>query len=197
MISEPFTLRDAVITAIDNTMKDGKVQARVHVYGTLNQEVAAVLGAQSLCFANNGTPKEGFKSLQLDTGCAAFRAVIQADPALKQNFELSSGDHTDSYVVRRQAEGHLKLELRLNYHGSSIHLQAFWEAVGSSELLLKIVPLQVEMDGDEVEDSPKTNAEYDAEEEQKEEEKEHTISATAVRQALIGHRRPGRKQATQ
>jgi hypothetical protein len=192
MYSEPITLRDAVITAIHLKTEDGKVQSRIQVHGSLNQEVADILGAKSLLFAINGTPKEGYSVMRLNTGCASFRATFEADPALKQAFELASGDSTDRYIVERQAEGVLKLKLRLNYHGDPHQALAYITAVGNSESLLRIVPLQTELDEDEDEDEdrPKRNDEYLS-------EKPVVVPAEAVRQSLIGHRRSARKQATQ
>ena len=196
MYSEPITLRDAVIDSIHLKTEDGKVQSRIQVHGSLNQEVADILGAKSLLFATNGTPKEGYSVIQLKTGCAAHRATFQADEALKQSFEILSGDSSDRYIVERQAEGLLMLKLRLNYHGDPHQALAYVMAVGNSESLLKIVPLQSEMavdeedekGEDEVEERPKKNDEYLSDE-------LPFAPVETVRQELIGHRRAGKKRA--
>ncbi len=198
MYSEQIVLRDAVIDSIHCKTEDGKVQSRIQVHGSLTQEVADVLGAKSLLFAHNGTPKEGFSSLALNTGCAAFRALFEADPALKQSFELVSGDSTDRYIVERLEDGILKVKLRLNYHGDPHAALAYIVAIGNAESKLKIVPLQATMDG---EDRAKTNAEYADEDDADEADEESPIIAEAkvareaVRQRLISGRKRGRQAA--
>jgi hypothetical protein len=189
MFSDQIVLRDAVIDSIHYKTEDGKVQGRVQLHASLTQEAGEILGVKSVVFANNGTPKDGFSTLALDTGCAAFRAVFNADPSLKQSFELVSGDSTDRYIVERQAEGHLELKLRLNFHGDPHPALAYIVAVGNAESLLKIVPLQSEIkpaEGDER--RPQKNDEYLS-------EKPVVVSAEAVRQRLTTHRSQGKQTA--
>jgi hypothetical protein len=189
MFSEQVTFRDAVIDSIHCKTQDGKVQSRILAHVSLSQEAAEVLGVKSLVFAENGTPKEGFHSLALDTGCAAFRALFE-HPELKQSFEIATGDSTDSYVVQRMEEGRLKLKLRLNYHGDPHPAIAFINSVGNAESRLKIIPLQGELSAEEDEDEhrPRKNHEYPPEEQK-------LMSADAVRQRMITHRGSG-KQAS-
>jgi hypothetical protein len=187
MYSEQLVLRDAVIDSTHHKTQEGKVQTRIQVHGSLNQEVADVLGIKSLVFAHNGTPKDGFSTLQLDTGCAPFRAVFEADPALKQSFEITSGDSTDRFVLERQ-EGGLKLKMRLNYHGDPHAALAYTVAVGNFESKLKIVPLQSTLD----------TKPADEESKQEPEPAPATAPASAetVRQAMAGGRRKSnRRQA--
>ena len=146
MFAKEILMGGTVISSIHHKIQDDKMQTRISCSGTLNPILAAKLGAQDLVFAKNGTPKGGFSSLALDTGCAAFRALFQPDAALKHSFELVSGDSTDRYVIKRQEGGVLKLELRLNYHGNPHEAIAYALAVGGAEAELKIVPLQSEID---------------------------------------------------
>ena len=191
MYSEPITIRDFITRSIHIKSADGKCQTRVQGDGTLTQEVAETLGAKSLVFAPNGTPKEGFSSLQLDTGCGAFRAVFQADPALKQSFEVPSGDSSDQYTVERQEEGLLKLKLRLNYHGDPHQAVAYLAAVGNAESLLKIVPLQSEINT-EADEEDNEEAEKDLQEPLYQPEQHPGVEP--ARQTLISGRRHGRKR---
>jgi hypothetical protein len=145
MYSNEIEIPKAVITAIHHKVEDDKVQTRITVTGTLLPDLAERLGARDLIFAENGTPKGGFSSLALDTGCAAFRAIFEADPALKQSFELTSGDSTDQYTVTRLAECVMQLKLRLNYHGDPHRAVAYVMAIGNGDSRLRIVPLQTEI----------------------------------------------------
>jgi hypothetical protein len=77
MYSNEIEIPKAVITAIHHKVEDDKVQTRITVTGTLLPDLAERLGARDLIFAENGTPKGGFSSLALDTGCAAFRAILK------------------------------------------------------------------------------------------------------------------------
>ena len=195
MFSKPIEIWDVIIPSISHKNRDGTVMTRISVTGTLNPALAKELGIEDLIFHKNGTPKGGFSSLALDTGCAAFRATIEAEQ-LKQQFELVSGDSTDSYVVQRMDEGVMQLRLRLNYHGDPHLPVAFVKAVGNAEAILRITPLQSEIDPNPV----KTNAEYAAEEEAEEQQRldvlgDGSSGREAVRQRLIG-RGHGRKQAT-
>ena len=148
MFAEPIEVWDAVITAVSHKIKDGLVSSRILFTGTLNEDLADALGAKTLVFTSNGTPKEGFSKLELSTGCAACRALFEADPALKQSFELN-GDSSDNYVIERQAEGVLRLKARLNYHGDPYQVLGYVLAVGSGESVLKITPLQTELEAEE------------------------------------------------
>lgn len=144
--SEPIEVGDAVITAINHKLKDGSVISRILVKGTLSQSLASQLGIGGLAFLANGAPKEGFARLELSTGCQAFRAVLESDPALKQSIEIT-GDSSDKYLVERGAEGVLRLKFRLNYTGGDPHQAlAYVMAVGSGESLLRVIPLQQELD---------------------------------------------------
>jgi hypothetical protein len=145
MFSEPIEIWDATIAAINHKVTDGVMASRILVSGTLNPALAKELEIKTLVFLPNDAPKDGFTKLELSTGCQAFRAVFEADPALKQSFEIN-GDSTNNYVVERQAEGVLRLKLRLNYHGDPHQALAFVLAVGSGASMLKIVPLQRELD---------------------------------------------------
>lgn len=145
MYSSEVEIPNAVITAIHYKIEDDKIQTRISVTGTLLPDLAEHFGARNLIFADNGTPKGGFLALSLDTGCAAFRAIFEADPALKQSFELSSGDSTDQYTVKRLAEGVMQLRLRLNYHGEPHQVLAYAAAIGNGKSRLRIIPLQTEM----------------------------------------------------
>jgi hypothetical protein len=140
MYTEPLQLWDAVITAISHRIKDGLVTTRIMVTATLNQDTGNQLDVGSLVFNENGTPKAGFP-LDLSTGCAAFRALFEADPALKQSFELT-GDATDNYVIERGTEGAMQLDLRLNHHGDPHAALAYVLAIGNGESFLTITPLQ-------------------------------------------------------
>ncbi len=182
MFSKPIEIWDAVITAIHHKVEDGAVQSRILVTGTLNPDLADELGTRTLVFASNGTPKGGFSKLELDTGCAAFRAVFEADPSLKQSFELISGDSTDRYIVERGAEGVLRLKLRLNYHGDPHEVLAYVGVVGSGESMLKIVPLQTTID------NAKASKEDDKEE-------APPVPKETVRQAMTGSRVTKRARA--
>jgi hypothetical protein len=185
MYSEQITIARAVITAIHLKVEDSKIQTRIIASGAMSPELAQQIGARSLIYAENGTPKGGYTAAKLDTGCAAFRAVFEADPALKQSFELLSGDSTDSYVVTREADGALKLKFRLNYHGDPHQAIAFVQMVGNAECSLKITPLQTEIPA---------NAK-DEDDEDEEEQNDLFIddadpviaSQDAVRQRLINH----------
>lgn len=145
MYSDEVQISDAVITAIHHKIEDDNLQTRISVTGTLLPDLAERLGCRDVIFAKNGTPKGGYSTVQLDTGCKAYRAVFQSDPALKQTFELMSGDSTDRYVAERVADGVIKLKFRLNYHGVPHEAIAYVLAIGSGESRLKIVPLQTEI----------------------------------------------------
>lgn len=173
MYSTEVEISDAVITAIHHKIADDKVQTRITVTGMLLPDLAERLSARDLIFAGNGTPKGGFSSLSLDTGCAAFRAVFEADPALRQSFELTSGDSTDQYTVARLAEGVMQLKLRLNYHGDPHQALAYVMAIGSGQSKLRIVPLQTEMP-----------AKVDEPEEEEDQERLFDPEVTHVRQKL-------------
>jgi hypothetical protein len=146
MYSQPVEISDAVITAISHKMKDGSLVCRILVVGELSWRLAAELDVRGLVFLENGAPKQGFAKLELSTGCAAFRAVFEADPALKQSFEIT-GDSSDKYVIERGAEDVLRLKFRLNYSGGDPHKAlAYMLAVGDSASLVRIIPLQQELD---------------------------------------------------
>ena len=108
--------------------------------------------------------------------------MFEADPSLKQSFELISGDSTDRYVVERGAEGVLRLKLRLNYHGDPHEVLAYVGVVGSGESMLKIVPLQTTID------NAKASKEDDKEE-------APPVPKETVRQAMTGSRGTKRAKA--
>lgn len=215
MFSEPITLRNAVLRDVHNQMSNGKLQTRIVCVGTLSQELAELLGAKTIVYRENGTPREGFQELKLDTSCAAFRAVFEADPALKQSFELASGDSSDQYRIKRMEDGSLQLSLRLNFHSGDVYrLFSYWTALGDGDSLLKITPLQTA-----IADKPKRNNDYkakaandqgasDEDEDQAEGEDANDEDARylpisvdegtreAARQTLITARRHGRQKAT-
>ena len=103
MFSKPIEIWDAVITAIHHNVEDGAVQSRILVTGTLNPDLADELGTKTLVFASNGTPKGGFSKLELDTGCAAFRAVFEADRGSRPAASLARRVYTFAARTRRTA----------------------------------------------------------------------------------------------
>lgn len=195
MFSEPVLFRDAVIDSAHLKTQDGKVQTRVTIHASLTQETSELLGVKSLVYAPNGTPKEGFVSLDLDTGCAACRIVVE-HPELKQSFEIPTGDSTDQYVLERLDEGRLKLKLRINYHGDPLPLADFVTKVGNAESRLKIVPLQSEIPLGKADEkraremSPRvpSAAKTQVKPEEYLSDKPVVVSAEAVRQRLVTHR---------
>lgn len=111
---------------------------RVSVSGLLTRELATELGCQDLVFLDNGAPRQGFTKFDLDVECGAFRAFFEADPELKQRFELAG----DSFVVKRTDNGLFQLSWRMNYHGDPHPALAYLEAVGGADSALRIVPLE-------------------------------------------------------
>jgi hypothetical protein len=199
MFSKPIEVWDAQITSVHLKTEDSKVQTRIMVTGSLDADLAEDLGARHVLFSDNGTPKQGYSKLQLDTRCQSFRAVFEADPALKQSFEILAGDSTDRYIVERQADGVLQLKLRLNYHGDPHHALAYIMAVGDSQSILKIVPLQQELDGEKREDDEDEDTDEDEDDDEEPEEEpvqQELVKPEPARQRLITGRRHAKKQAT-
>lgn len=145
MFTDKISLGDAQISGIVHKLKDGVLTSRILVSATLTEGIAEELECKGLVFTPNGIAKEGWSKLELSTGCASCRAVFQAAPELKQEFELDA-DAADNFVVERQAEGRLRLKLRLNYHGDPYKPLAYVLAVGSGESWLEITPLQKEIE---------------------------------------------------
>jgi hypothetical protein len=140
VLDKPITLRAVQITALAHRLKEGILLHRLSVSGLLTRELAAELGCQDLVFLDNGTPKHGFTKFDLDVECGAFRASFEADPDLKQRFELT-GDSCESFVVKRTDNGLFQLSWRMNYHGDPHPALAYLEAVGGGDAALRIVPL--------------------------------------------------------
>ena len=141
MLDKPITLRAVQITALAHRLKEGILLHRLSVSGLLTRELAAELGCQDLVFLDNGTPKHGFTKFDLDVECGAFRASFEADPDLKQRFQLT-GDACEGFVVKRTEAGELLLSWRMDYHGDPHPALAYLEAVGSADSALRIVPLE-------------------------------------------------------
>ena len=141
MLDKPITLKAVQITALAHRLKEGVLLHRLAVTGLLTRELASELGCQDLVFLENGAPKQGFTKFDLDVECGAFRATFEADPDLKQHFELI-GDACESFVVKRNEAGSFQLSWRMNYHGDPHPALAYLEAVGGGDSALRIVPLE-------------------------------------------------------
>jgi hypothetical protein len=153
MFSEAVEVWDATISAIQHRIKDGTVSTRLMVAGELNESLADRLGCKDLCYAKNGTPKGGFSSVELDTGCQSCRVMFEPDPALKQQLELNI-DQADNFLVERNGDGKFRLKLRLHCMGEPFAALGYVLAVGTSPAVLTITPLQQELaaaDGSSVE----------------------------------------------
>lgn len=141
MMDKTITLKAVQIGAIAHRLKEGTLLHRLSVSGLLTREFAGDLGCQDLIFLENGAPKQGFTKFDLDVECGVFRASFEADPDLKQRFEMT-GDSCDSFVVKRTDNGLFQLSWRMNYHGDPHPALAYLEAVGGADSALKIVPLE-------------------------------------------------------
>ncbi len=141
MLDKPISLEAVQITALAHRLKEGMLLHRLAVTGLLTRELAADLGCQDLVFLENGTPKQGFSKFDLDVECGAFRATFEADPDLKQRFELT-GDSCEDFVVKRTDDGSFQLSWRMNYRGDPRPALAYLEAVGGGGSALQIVPLE-------------------------------------------------------
>ena len=141
LLDKPITLKAVQISALAHRLKEGTLLHRVSVSGLLTREPATELGCQDLVFLDNGAPRQGFIKFDLDVECGAFRAFFEADPELKQRFELA-GASCDSFVVKRTDNGLLQLSWRMNYHGDPHPALAYLEAVGGADSALRIVPLE-------------------------------------------------------
>jgi len=141
MMDKTITLKSVQIGAIAHRLKEGTLLHRLSVSGLLTRELATDMGCQDLIFLENGAPKQGFTKFDLDVECGAFRASFEADPVLKQRFEMT-GDSCDSFVVKRTDDGLFLLFWRMNYHGDPHPALAYLEAVGGADSALRIVPLE-------------------------------------------------------
>ena len=141
MLDKPITLKAVQITALAHRLKEGILLHRLAVSGLLTRELAADLGCRDLVFLEKGAPKQGFKKFDLDVECGAYHASFEADPDLKQRFELT-GDSCESFVVKRTEAGSFLLSWRMNYHGDPHPALAYLEAVGGADSALQIVPLE-------------------------------------------------------
>ncbi len=141
MLDKPITWKAVQITAVAHRLKDGILLHRLSVSGLLTQELAADLGCQDLVFLENGAPKQGFTKFDLDVECGAFRANFEADPDLKQRFELT-GESCEGFVIKRTETGAFVLSWRMNYHGDPHPALAYLEAVGGGDSALRIIPLE-------------------------------------------------------
>ncbi len=144
MLDKPITLKAVQITALAHRLKEGILLHRLAVSGLLTRELAADLGCQDLVFLENGTPKRGFTKFDLDVECGAYRASFEADPDLKQRFEIT-GDSCETFVVKRTETGSFLLSWRMNYHGDPHPALAYLEAVGGADSALQIVPLEQQL----------------------------------------------------
>ena len=99
MLDKPIALKAVQITALAPRLKEGVLLHRLAVTGLLTRDLASDLGCQDLVFLENGSPKQGFSKFDLDVECGAFRATFEADPDLKQRFELT-GDSCEGFVVK-------------------------------------------------------------------------------------------------
>ena len=113
MLDKSITWKAVQITAVAHRLKDGILLHRLSVSGLLTRELAADLGCQDLVFLENGAPKQGFTKFDLDVECGAFRATFEADPELKQRFELT-GESCGGFVVKRTETGVFVLSWRMN-----------------------------------------------------------------------------------
>ena len=141
MLDKPITLKAVQITALAHRLKEGMLLHRLAVTGLLTRELAADLGCQDLVFLENGSPKQGFSKFDLDVECGAFRATFEADPDLKQRFELT-GDSCERFVVKRTESGLFQLSWRMNYHGDPHPALVYLETVGGGDSALQIVSLE-------------------------------------------------------
>ncbi len=141
MLDKPIALKAVQITALAPRLKEGVLLHRLAVTGLLTRDLASDLGCQDLVFLENGSPKQGFSKFDLDVECGAFRATFEADPDLKQRFELT-GDSCEGFVVKRTEDGLFQLSWRMNYHGDPHPALAYLEAVGGAGSALQIVPLE-------------------------------------------------------
>ena len=141
MFDKAITFKAVQITAVAHRLKEGILLHKLSVSGLLTRELATELGCEDLIFLDTGAPKQGFTKFELDVECGAFRASFEADPDLKQRFEVT-GDACESFVVKRTENGVFQLSWRMNYHGDPHPALAYLEAVGSGDSALQIVPLE-------------------------------------------------------
>jgi hypothetical protein len=134
-------IKQVQITAVSHKLKDGIMTHSLSVSGHLDQKLAQHLGCADLVFLQNGTPRQGFPQLPLDAECGAFRALFEADPELRQQFEIT-GDNCNGFVVKRNENGSLSLRFRLHYHGNPHPALGYLEAVGSGASTLALSPLE-------------------------------------------------------
>jgi hypothetical protein len=141
MSKESLLIRQAQILSISHKLKDGRLSHSLAISGTLDPALARELGCEELVFLHNGAPRQGFPQLPLDTACGAFRATFEADPALRQEFEMT-GDTCDRFLVKRSQTGSLLLNLRLNWHGDPHPALAYVAVVGSAASTVSLTLLE-------------------------------------------------------
>ena len=143
MIEYRIQIKQVQITTVTHKLKDGVMTHSLSVATHLDQKLAQYLGCADLVFLQNGMPRQGFPQLPLDAEYGAFRAVFEADPELRQQFEIT-GDSCDGFVVKRNENGSLSLRFRLHYHGNPHPALGYLEVVGSGGSTLALSPLEQE-----------------------------------------------------
>jgi hypothetical protein len=147
MFTDSIELWGAQVSAISHKIKDGLTTSKLVVTSMLDPDLARKLGCFDVCFLPNEAPRSSFTKMELDNGCAAFRATFEPDPALKHSMEIT-GDTVDGLTVKSSKDG-LRIYLKLCFHSDPHIPIAYVLAVGSAEAFVKIHPLQQELDAAE------------------------------------------------
>ena len=142
ILSEPITIASGHIAALSYSLKDGLVSSTVTVRSVLTPELAASLGCQEMLFLDDGTPKDGFAKLELDTCCEQYRAEFRCtDPEIKQGFTIE-GQACDRFCVTRTDSNVFDIRFRL-HHTTNLHGPlAFVEQTGAALIVVRLVPKQ-------------------------------------------------------
>lgn len=157
---------------------------RVNIEGTLDPELALLLGCFTQLYYENHTPRGGLTSAELAQTVSSFRCKFQPDAALKLDLELN-GDQIDSLSVDRKDDGY-RIQLKLHVTGDPLTSVNYLVLAGGAPSLLTITPLQRELDavdGSEMKLTLKNTTTG--------QQIELPVAKETVRQALAASRRKG------
>jgi len=145
MLTEPVTMSGVRIAGLSYLLKEGLVSSRVTVMTRLIPALASALGCSELLFLDNGTPKEGFARLDLDTYCEQYHATFEcAAPELRQEFTIE-GEVCDGFCVDRTENNDFRLRFRLHHTGNLHGPLAFVEQIGTASSVVHLTPKQTRL----------------------------------------------------
>jgi len=145
MLTEPVTMSGVRIAGLSYLLKEGLVSSRVTAVTRLVPALASALGCSELLFLDNGTPKEGFARLDLDTYCEQYRVRFEcAAPELREGFTIE-GEVCDGFCVDRTENNDFRLRFRL-HHTRNLHGPlAFVEQIGTASSVVHLTPKQARL----------------------------------------------------